>query len=375
MRWAKQQGGVTGYAHSASGLAIDPSAAAKRLIAKADANKDGHLTPAEADAGLLPEPFAAVDEDRDGLLSQRELTASHDRAAERLPNLAVPEMNGVGAMEICVSTAEGVCDFISAMDTPRIQEWNCWYHLLNCGFPLKVSGETDFPCMSSRSVGQGRVYVHLGAVDRLDFAAWCEGLRAGRSYVSDGYAHALAFTVNGVSAGTSDVNLAEAGTVRVATAVTFAPEMPLAVAHGGMVPAAGKRVVGDTVLLHAARTEAMQQGGQRLVEVVVNGRVAASRAVPADGRLHELTFDVPIAQSSWVAVRQFPQLHTNPVNVLVAGAPIRASRASAQWCIETIDLLWHNRQNRIAAAERDEARRTFERAKNVYHQILAECRE
>ena len=59
-------------------------------------------------------------------------------------------MNGAGAMEICVSTAAGVCDFISAMDTERIPELNTWYHLLNCGFPLKLSGETDFPCMSSR---------------------------------------------------------------------------------------------------------------------------------------------------------------------------------------------------------------------------------
>ena len=57
------------------------------------------------------------------------------RAAEQLPNLAIPEMNGVGAMELPVSVAEGVCDFISAMDTRRIQEWNTWYHVLNCGFP------------------------------------------------------------------------------------------------------------------------------------------------------------------------------------------------------------------------------------------------
>ena len=54
-------------------------------------------------------------------------------------------MNGVGAMEICVTVAHGACDFISAMDTPRTAEWNMWYHILNCGFPLKVSGETDFP--------------------------------------------------------------------------------------------------------------------------------------------------------------------------------------------------------------------------------------
>jgi hypothetical protein len=372
LRWAKEQGGVTGYAHSASGLAIDPPTAAARLLAKADANGDKRLIKAEAEAVLLPESWAVIDENRDGLLVESELAAAHERVADQLPNLAVPEMNGVGAMEICVSTAEGVCDFISAMDTPRIQEWNCWYHLLNCGFPIKVSGETDFPCMSSRSVGQGRVYVQLSQFEPFNFRNWCEGLRAGRSYVSDGYAHALSFTVNGVTPGRSDVELERAGKVRVHARVAFAPEMPLAVAYGGIVPAAGKRLVGDTVLLHGPRSEELQRGGDRSIELVVNGLAVASRKVPADGAIHELTFEIPIDRSSWVAIRQFPQLHTNPVNVLVAGKPIRASADSARWCIETIELLWKNRQQRISPAERDEARRTFDRAIATYQRIIAE---
>ena len=28
-----------------------------------------------------------------------------------------------------VTTALGLCDFISAMDTARVPEWNCWYHI------------------------------------------------------------------------------------------------------------------------------------------------------------------------------------------------------------------------------------------------------
>src|SRR5882762_307977 len=92
---------------------------------------------------------------------------------------------------------------------------NMWYHLLNCGFPLKVSGETDFPCMSGERVGQGRVYVHLGSVKQIDFGSWCNGLAKGRSYVSDGFAHALAFTVNDVAPGFDDLYLAAPGKVRV----------------------------------------------------------------------------------------------------------------------------------------------------------------
>jgi hypothetical protein len=373
MRWAKQQGGITGYAHSASGLQINPAAAARQLLAKADAGTNDKVSVAEAAKILLPEPFGTIDADGDGALTEVELRESHNRAADRLPNLAIPEMNGVGAMEIPVTVSEGLCDFISAMDTPRIQEWNMWYHLLNCGFPLKVSGETDFPCMSSRSVGQGRVYVQLGKVERVDFADWCAGLAAGRSYVSDGYAHALAFSVAGRMPGSGDVQIKEPGKVTVCAKVAFAKATPLAVAHGGIVPQAGRRVVGDTVVLHGPRNEQMLQGGDRLVEIVVNGRAVASREVPADGEIHDLEFAIPIDRSSWVALRHFPQLHTNPVNVIVAGRPIRASRNSALWCIETIEQLWRNRRNAIAAAERDVARKTFDRAIDRYRQIASEA--
>ena len=88
-------------------------------------------------------------------------------------------------------------------------------------------------------------------------------------------------------------------------------------------------MVGDTVNLHAPRDTGFVEGGERLVKIVVNGQVAASKKVPADGKPHDLRFEVPIARSSWIAVRQFPQLHTNPVNVIVQQQPIRASRGSA----------------------------------------------
>ncbi|MBC8356662.1 MAG: CehA/McbA family metallohydrolase [Planctomycetes bacterium] len=372
MRWAKQQGGVTGYAHSASGLEVNPAAAAKRLLESCDRNKDQLLSRDEAARGLLPDSFEAVDRDRNGALSERELKARLDLAADELPNLAIPEMNGVGAMEICVSTSEGVCDFISAMDTARIPEWNCWYHLLNCGFSIKVSGETDFPCMSGRRVGQGRVYVHMDDVEVLDFGDWCKGLAAGRSYVSDGFAHATEFTINGVAPGEGDVSIKTPMAVSVRTRVAFAAEQPLAVAYSA-VPPAGRRVVGDTVLLHGERSSQIQRGGVRKVELVVNGLVVESRNVPADSKIHELEFSVPIQRSSWVALRQFPQMHTNPVNVIVNDLPIRTSSSSARWCIEMTKLLWKNRERRIADHEKGEAEQTFQRAILRYEQIACEC--
>jgi hypothetical protein len=373
LRWAKGQGAVTGYAHSASGLQINPPAAAKRLLAALDADKDGKLSRAEAAKGLLPEDFAAADADRNDLLTETELTASHDRAADRLPNLAVPELNSVGAQEIFVTVPQGLCDFISSMDTARLAEWNCWYHLLNCGFPLKTSGETDFPCMSGTRVGQGRSYVQLGQVKRLDFAAWCAALARGRSYVSDGYAHALEFAVEGKTPGET-VALARAGKVTVRAKVAFAAEVPLGVAHGeGPRP----RWSGDTVNLHGPRPDddARQPGGKRRVELIVNGVVAAQREVPADGKVHELSFAVRVERSSWVALRHFPQLHTNPVDVLVGGQPIRASRKSAAWCAACVEQLWRSRGKTIAEKEREEAQQAFQKAIERYRQIAAEAPE
>lgn len=226
----------------------------------------------------------------------------------------------------------------------------------------------------SQTVAVGRVYVKLAATNRVDFKAWCEGLRAGRSCVSDGYAHALGFSVNGKRPG-DEVRLDKPGPVTVRAKVAFSSETPLEVYYGGAMPVGGPRLLGDTVVLHETKGPGVFGGGRRKVELVVNGRAFAEQEVPADGHEHEIEFKVGLDRSSWVALRQFPQLHTNPVNVLVGGQPIRASRASARWAIECIEQLWRVRGRSIAPNERDEARRTYDRAIEQYRRIAAEAAE
>lgn len=372
LRWTRAQGGTAGYAHSGSGLQIDAAAATGRLLAALDANHDGRLDAAEAAGGLLPEPFATIDTDHDGLVTKLELESSHDRADDQLPNLAIPELNSVGAQEIFVTAAHGLADFISAMDTDRIREWNAWYHLLNAGLNVKASGETDFPCMSGTRVGQGRSYVRLGTQTRIDYAQWVDGVQQGRSYVSDGYAHALEFTVNGQRSGDT-LQLASPGKVQVEATVAFSPDTPLEPAYGGAIPIGGRRYVGDTIQIREQQQpDPLYVRKQRLVEVVVNGRVAVSREVPADGRPHAIDVPIDIARSSWIAVRQFPELHTNPVTVIVAGKPIRASRESAQWALACVDQLWRVRERRIAAGERADAQRAYDEARALYRRVAAE---
>lgn len=372
MKWAKDQGGVTGYAHSASGLSIDPESATSWLIKRYDQDGDGGLNQPESSNALLPHRFVQVDRDRDGVISKFELIQSHEIAKQELPNYAIPEMNGVGAMEICVSTVAGVCDFISSMDTGRIQEWNTWYHLLNSGFPLKVSGETDFPCMSSRRVGKGRVYVHLGEVDALDFTEWCQGLARGTSYVSDGYAHLPRFEVNGVSPGDGEVELESEASLKIEASVAFAPSTPVSFAQGTDPRPIGREIIGDTVNLHGSRSEEMEEGGKRVVELVVNGEVVESREVLADGKIHTLNFSLHVDKSSWVCIRQFPQLHSNPVTVIVGGKPIRCSSRSARWCAEMTKRLWENRKNAIVDSERSDAKIAFDHAIAVLESIAEE---
>ncbi|HET6879756.1 MAG TPA: CehA/McbA family metallohydrolase, partial [Pirellulales bacterium] len=370
LRWAKEQGGYTGYPHSGSGMQIEPQPASARLMAEFDRDEDHALSQEEAGRALLPEPFARIDTNADRVLTEAELANSHERIAERLPNLGIPE----APLEIVAATAHGVCDFISAMDTPRVREWNTWYHLMNCGFPIKLAGETDFPCMSGTRVGQGRTYVQLGPLDRLDFHEWCRGLAEGRSYVSDGYAHAVKFAVNGLAAG-EQLKLDQPGNVEVTASVAFAAETPLEVAYGLATPAAGTTWSGDTVTIHAAKPVTAEAARERTVELIVNGQPVARAIVPADDQIHEVKFTAAIERSSWLALRQFPQLHTNPVTVLVADKPVRASRASARWCAALVEQLWRAREKNVAPAEREAANASFDQAAEIYRAIAAESPE
>src|SRR5262249_30755605 len=145
------------------------------------------------------------------------------------------------------------------------------------------------------------------------------------------------------------------------------------VAHGFGSPS--QRWSGDTVTLHGPRTNAVISGGDRLVEIVVNGHPAASARVPADGQRHSLQFQVPITRSSWVALREFPQLHTNPVNVYIGDAPIRASRRSALWCIETIEHLREQRRHSIREPERAAAMEAYDKAVETFHRRVEEAPE
>ena len=288
-----------------------------------------------------------------------------------LPSRDVPPFDGVGAMEYLVDVAHGAIDFLSAVDSPAPWELNLWYHALNCGYQTRIGGETDFPCLFGERVGVGRSYVRLPD-GVLNFDRWAEGLKEGRSYVSDGKSHLVDYRLDDVRVGEqgSGRKLAAPGPVTVSARVAALLEP---------VASASSRAVRQRPLTAKPYwdVERARVGESRRVpvEVVVNGRAIARAEVEADGALHEVRLAVPIERSSWVALRIYPSSHTNPVFVTVADRPIRASKASARWCLAGVDRCWGQKSEGIDPAQLDEARQAYDFARDAYRKILEESAE
>lgn len=307
LKWARSQGAVVGFAHSGWGLEVE---------------------------------------------------------TEKLPHYEMPPFDGIGANEYIVDVTHDMVDFISTVDTPAHWELNIWYHTLNCGFRTRISGETDFPCIYGERVGLGRVYVKLD--EALSYDGWVEGLRRGRSYVSDGKSHLMDFRLNGLFVGTegSEVKLAAPGKVRVrARVAALLGEQPNEEIRSLPLD---RKPYWDIERTRIGRTR------QVPVELVVNGYTVAKKSIVADGSIQDVSFEVSIERSSWVAMRIFPSSHTNPIFVVVDGKPIRASRRSAQWCLDAVDQCWSQKRTRIAPPEIAEAQNAYEHARRVYRRILAE---
>src|SRR5206468_8916048 len=95
--------------------------------------------------------------------------------------------------------------------------------------------------------------------------------------------------------------------------------------------------------------------------------------IEADGTIRDVSFDVPVKASSWIALRILPSSHTNPVFVLVGNRPIRASKASADWCLKAVDRCWSQKEGAIRPSEKEEARRAYDAARASYSKIRDEA--
>lgn len=288
-----------------------------------------------------------------------------------LPNYNMPPFDGIGANEYVVDVVHDAVDFISTVDTPSVWELNVWYHTLNCGYTCRISGETDFPCIYGEKVGLGRSYVKLGAGAPLDFDAWTEGIKLGRCYVSDGLSHLVDFTVNGLGVGEPG----EGG--RASTlAVKSGEPLSITVDAAALLQETPRDDIRSRPLDQKPywHVERARVGDTRevAVELIVNGEPVDRQLLEADGDVESLTLEYTPERSSWVALRIFPSSHTNPVFVEVDGAPIRASRRSAEWCAAAVDTCWNSKVGQTRDDERDAAKAAYDAAKTAYDKIAAE---
>lgn len=218
-----------------------------------------------------------------------------------------------------------------------------WYRLLNCGFRLPASAGTD--CFLNRVVsrlpGSDRAYVRIDG--EFSYARWIDGLRAGRSFVTNG--PFVELTADG--------------------------QRP-----GGSVRLAGPGKVGVTA-------KAWGRLPLRRAELVQDGKVIAAKEFPAEGPW-ELVWEqeVPFERSGWLALRTAgpahadgpggeAYAHTSPVYVELAGRP-PASRADAQFFLAWIDRLetaLRERDRIPTPAERAHVAAQLESARAVYVKI------
>jgi TolB protein len=220
-----------------------------------------------------------------------------------------------------------------------------WYRLLNSGLRLAASVGTDALLDNpTLPLGGERVYVKVNG--KFTMESWLDGLKAGRSFVTNG--PMLALRVNGQGIGDS-VRLDAPGKVRVEAEVQSA--FPLSA-----------------------------------LELIVDGNTVRSEPCPAKHGggivVKQLVADIAMERSGWVALRaRGPEsrhvfdgpawAHSSPVFVTVAGKPI-ASKKDASFFVEWIDRLIDSmgRRNRYAKPEdRRRVEALFRRAQTRFQEI------
>ena len=293
-----------------------------------------------AAASLFPNNPAVFD----GAHAQGALTGYvHPFESEPDPsNTDVPLTN-----DLPVGAALGKIDYLEVVGfSDHVATSGVWYRLLDCGFRLPAGAGTDAMAnyASLRGpVGLNRVYVKTGA--RPGHAAWLAGIRAGRTFVTNG--PLLEFTLGGKQAGDTLRLPAAAAAVRLTASLrSFVP-----VDH---------------------------------FQVIGNGKVVADLPLTDRRTAASITRAIPITASGWYVLRAYadgpahpvmdiyPYATTSPIYVSVAGAPV-GSPEDARYFVAWIDRLekaarahrgWNN------ATEKEAVLDDIARARAVYEKLI-----
>jgi TolB protein len=208
--------------------------------------------------------------------------------------------------------ADGVLGDVQALEvaclwTDELGTAEVWYHLLNLGWPVAATSGSDVMLNFYRTMAAGstRTYVHTG--DAADFDSYLDGLKAGRSFVTNG--PLIEFTVDG--------------------------SMP------GDVTAADGSATWDLRLRSAVEVTSL--------EILVNGQVVETIDVSGDPT-RDLSGTVALPDGGWVAARvvgpattawpgmdSYAFAHASPVWIGAVGSVAgEAERRSAEVLLDAL---------------------------------------
>lgn len=239
--------------------------------------------------------------------------------------------NGMG-MELPVAVALGHLDAYNLADGLDA-DYTRYYQLLNCGFRLPASSGTDWWIYD-----HNRVFVQVEGA--FTYRSWIAGLRAGRTFVSNG--PLLELTVNGRGPGAT-LDAAEPLKV-IATAVSRLPF-------------------------------------ERL-EIVQDGEIVAEQAAVGQ-REARLEREIPVERGGWIAARVFSRskthaatqvfAHTSPVYYRVSGTASRRAEAAGAFVDEVERSVRFVRKSYRFARQADlaVAAGRFEQARQVFAKIVS----
>jgi hypothetical protein len=275
-----------------------------------------------------------------------------------LPNVVASSVDE-GTGDYVMSVAHDAVDFIAVGTGDFSSELNLWYHSLNAGFRTRIIGE--IPCTAAEAPPMNGVRSNIQSIS---ISQSRRKMRSNDMAVADRRAAIHEFKVSGRAPGNeigSEVRLPSAGSVAVSASLAVSLDERRA---GSAEPRSGWNVENARI----AETRLVN------VEAVVNGRVAATKTITADGSEQKVDFTLPIQQSSWVAIRIKGAAHTNPVFVLIDNMPVRASRASVEWIMRSLLEAYEAVNPRWTEKESANAHAAYGYSYAVYQKLLAETK-
>ncbi|MBI3407150.1 MAG: CehA/McbA family metallohydrolase [Planctomycetes bacterium] len=244
------------------------------------------------------------------------LTFGYRTPLERLDNWSLADWcdqchrkNGLVAWQPQLEVDEGLANAIVGRidaielsgDMVSLFGAKIWHNLLNCGIRLPLIGASG-KRNNATLLGQPRIYCRISENEPLNYRAWIEAVRRGRSFVTFG--PLLNFQVESAQPGDH-----------------LAWDEP-------------RRV---SIVAEASSTEPFER-----LEILQNGEVVAEARPSEKPWQANLELELTIARSGWLVARCMPRVGvhgyalTSPIYAIIGGRPVFDDR-SARAHIEMLD--------------------------------------